>query len=436
MKKQLIKEISEINKLIKNDTKTKKETKLEINNLEKEINIIERKIQNYYKDKNEYNKIPKITNLQKLYESMIKKNKEKIFIEYNLLEFQKENDNKLSKLQKHFKDLTEKDNENNELIEKKIEKLNEEYDRVQRHFQDDIKQEQYIISPETMSIHMFSKITTEIDFMDNITKQTKEIKLKNDRILKDIDSGLKKLYVLKSKKESSTAYELSTAAGKNSSSHLEKKNNIFQQLENINNNNAIINNENQDTTSSISMEIETNLNLNELPSDDESLRFIDKVFDVKSNIKPIKNKFKISTFYPPSATIPIEKTRKAEPIKIERPIDYKSKEDKIEKEIDIIKKEIEEKMKKIEEIKEKKSKLEEENIKKENNLKHAYTKIKIIKDQIDVIKKQIEDFEQNKDKGEYYRVFSINNIINNRNYYLYNINNENNNISDLETLRK
>ena len=41
-------------------------------------------------------------------------------------------------------------------------------------------------------------------------------------------------YVLKSKKESSTAYELSTAAGKNSSSHLEKKNNIFQQLENIN----------------------------------------------------------------------------------------------------------------------------------------------------------------------------------------------------------
>ena len=62
-------------------------------------------------------------------------------------------------------------------------------------------------------------------------------------------------------------------------------------------------------------------------------------------------------------------------------------------------------------------------------------KIKIIKDQIDYIKKQMEDFKLNKEYGEYYKMFSISNIINNKNYYLYNINNGNN-VSDMETLRK
>ena len=65
--------------------------------------------------------------------------------------------------------------------------------------------------------------------------------------------------------------------------------------------------------SSISMELETNLNLNELPSDDESLRFIDKVFDIKSNIKPIKNNLK--SIIPPSTTSKIKKSsKKVEPI--------------------------------------------------------------------------------------------------------------------------
>ena len=156
------------------------------------------------------------------------------------------------------------------------------------------------------------------------------------------------------------------------------------------------------------MEIETNLNLDNLPSDDESLRFIDKVFDIKSNIKPIKNKIK-TQFFPPSASIPMEKTKKAEPIKIERPVDYKEKKENIEKKIEILKKEIEEKKAKIESFKTKRIKIEEDNNKKEENLKHANMKIKIIKDQIDVIKKQIEEFEENKnnDKYEYLRMFSI-----------------------------
>ena len=132
----------------------------------------------------------------------------------------------------------------------------------------------------------------------------------------------------------------------------------------------------------------------------------------------------------------MEKTKKAEPIKIERPIDYHSKKNEIEKGIDIIKKDIENKRRRFEEIKEKRKRIEEENLKKEDNLKHALMKITIIKDQIDVIKKQIEDFKLNKNKGDYFRMYSISNIINNRNYYLYNINNANNNISDLETFRK
>ena len=434
MKKQLIKEITDINKFFKNEQKIKQETNTELINLEHEINSIEEKIKILITKKNEYNKIPKISTLDKLYQGSIKKNKEITFIEYNLSKYQKENEIKEAKLQKNFKDLIEKECKNDELIEKKINELTDEYEKVQRYFPDEQKQEQYIISPETMSIHMFSKIITEIDFMNVIRKHTKSIKISNDKILKEIDLYLKKLYTIKSKKESSAAAEMSTAA--KNSSHLERKNYIFQQFENLNNNININNmNNNEESISSISMELETNLDLDKLPSDDESLRFIDRVFDIKSNIKPIKNKIK-TDYFPPCASVPKEKTKKAEPIKIERPIDYKAKNENIEKEIEIIKKDIENKRKIIEEIREKRIKIEEDNIKKEDNLKHAFMKVKIIQDQIDVIKKQIEDFKLNKENGEFFRIYSINNIINNRNYYLYNINNANNNISDLETFRK
>ena len=430
MKKQLIKEIFDLNKVLKNEQKKNQDNTNELNHLEQEIKPIEDKTNNSIEKKNENDKIPKLSTLDKLYETSMKKNREKIFIEYNLSQFQKENDNKEAKLQKYFKDLLDKETKNDELIEKKTNELLDEYDKVQRYFPDEKKQEQYVISPETMSIHMFSKITTEIDFMNLIRKQTKNTKIKNDKIQREIDLYLKKLYTLRSKKDSSLA-EMSTAAAKNSS-HLEKKNYIFQQFENINNNtNCNLNNE--DSISSISMELETNLDLDNLPSNDESLRFIDRVFDIKSNIKPIKNKLK-TDYFPPTASK--EKTRKAEPIKIERPVDYKTKGENLEKEINEIKNEIEKKKKKMEDLKEKRKKIEEDNINKEDNLKHAYMKIKIIKDQIDFIKKQIEDFNKNKENGEYYKIYSINNIINNRNYYLYNINNANNNISDLETFRK
>ena len=430
MKKQLIKEIFDLNKVLKNEQKKNQDNINELNHLEQEIKPIEDKTNNIIEKKNENDKISKLSTLDKLYETSMKKNREKIFIEYNLSQFQKENDNKEAKLQKYFKDLLDKETKNDELIEKKTNELLDEYDKVQRYFPDEKKQEQYVISPETMSIHMFSKITTEIDFMNLIRKQTKNTKIKNDKIQREIDLYLKKLYTLRSKKDSSLA-EMSTAAAKNSS-HLEKKNYIFQQIENINNNtNCNMNNE--DSISSISMELETNLDLDNLPSNDESLRFIDRVFDIKSNIKPIKNKLK-TDYFPPTASK--EKTRKAEPIKIERPVDYKTKGENLEKEINEIKNEIEKKKKKMEDLKEKRKKIEEDNINKEDNLKHAYMKIKIIKDQIDFIKKQIEDFNKNKENGEYYKIYSINNIINNRNYYLYNINNANNNISDLETFRK
>ena len=430
MKKQLIKEIIDLNKFLKNEQKKNQDNTNELNHLEQEIKPIEDKINNIIEKMNENDKIPKLSTLDKLYETSMKKNKEKIFIEYNLSQFQKENDNKEEKLQKYYKELIDKETKNDELIEKKTNELLDEYDKVQRYFPDEKKQEQYVISPETMSIHMFSKITTEIDFMNLIRKQTKNTKMKNDKILREIDLYLKKLHTLRSKKDSSLA-EMSTAAAKNSS-HLEKKNYIFQQIENINNNtNCNINNE--DSISSVSMELETNLDLDNLPSNDESLRFIDRVFDVKSNIKPIKNKLK-AEYFPPTASK--EKTRKAEPIKIERPVDYKTKSENLEKEVNEIKDQIEKKKKKMEDVKEKRKKIEEDNINKEDNLKHACMKIKIIKDQIDFIKKQIEDFEKNKENGEYYKIYSINNIINNRNYYLYNIINANNNMSDLETFRK
>ena len=217
---------------------------------------------------------------------------------------------------------------------------------------------------------------------------------------------------------------------------MENKDYILQKLEFINNLNAktnIENNENK-SDSSISMEFETNLNLDELPSD-ESLRFIDKVFDIKSNVKPIKIELKTS-MYPPNATIPKEQTKKVEPIKIEKPVDYKSKENDIINKIDIIKKEIEDKKNKIEEIKNKKTKIDEKNKNSITTLNQILIKIKIIKSQIDIIKDQIEDFSNNKKNGKYYRIFPINNIINNRNYCSNNNNEDNNFLYDMDTLRK
>ena len=431
MKKQILKEISDTNKSLKNELKVKSEIHKEINNLENEIMIIEKKIKQDFKNKAEYDKFPKVSTVQKLYESLIKTFKEKTFIEYNLLNFQKENEIKESQLQAKLKELLDKSNSNNELIEKKIEELDEYYNQIIRNVGDGKVQEQYIISPEKVSVNNCSNLATEIDFMRNIKKETKNIKLKNDLIFKDIESELKKLYTIIAKKESSNVAELSTAPGKYSS-HLEKKNYIFQWPDNQPN---INNNDNLDSSSSISMELETNLYYDKLPSEDESLRFIDKVFDNNSNIKPIKLQLK-EDFYPPCATIKKEETKKVEPIKVGKPIDYKIKEDKIENEINQIKTKAENIKKKIEEIREKKKKLEEENLKKENNIKHALTKIEIINDQINFIKNQIDDFKLNKENGEYFNTFSINNIINNRNYYLYNINSANNKISDLETYRK
>ena len=130
------------------------------------------------------------------------------------------------------------------------------------------------------------------------------------------------------------------------------------------------------------MELETNLNLDDLPSD-ESLRFIDKVFDTKSNIKPIKNQLK-PTIYPPNATIPKEKTKKVEPIKIEKPVDYKSKEIDVINKINIIKKEIEDKKNEIEVIRNKKEKIEEKIKNNITTLNQNLIKIKIIKSQIEL----------------------------------------------------
>ena len=76
-----------------------------------------------------------------------------------------------------------------------------------------------------------------------------------------------------------------------------------------------------------------------------------------------------------------------------------------------------------------------ENFKNEIKIKKAIAKIKIIKEQIEFIKKQIEDLLGNNKKGNYYRILSINNIINNRNYCLFD-DNENNSICDKETFRK
>jgi len=428
MKKKLIKEILEIDKLLKHEKKHKEKISNELQKLGCEINIIEEKIKNEKIKKNILN----VSNLNKLYSIAIKKYNEKIYIENNLSEFKKENNEKEIDLEKKYKILIDKSKTNDEIITKRKEELEKIYDKIIKNKIIEEEKEQIIISPDIMSIYLESKISKEIEFMDKIKLLSKKIRIKNDKILKQIDSHFKTLTIMKSKKESSSNAELST--GVKNSSHFSKQNLLLQQLEVINKLNTNNNNNNideNDLTSSISMEIETNINLDNLPSDDESLRFIDKVFDTKSNIKPIKNRLK--SVIDSSVSGNKEKLIKVEPIKIEKPIDYKNKEINIIKKIEIIREEIENKKKKINEIKNKKINIQEKYNINEKKLNQALMKIKIINDKMDLIKKQIEDFTQK--QGKYYRILSINNIINNKNYCIFD-KNENNIIYDMETFRK
>jgi len=448
MKKQLIKEITDINKLIKNEQKNKSELDLKLDSLEQEINSIEDKFKSQTKDIKIYETYPKISKLEKLYETSLRKNREKIFIQYNLSNFQKENEIKLKNLQKKIHELIEKENKNQNLIERKIEELGNEFSKAERHISEDKRQEKYIIPPETMSLHMISKINSEIEFMQALKDETKKIKLKNEEIIKQLENNINILNSLKSKKErrESSFNENSTAAKISSNkNHFIAQQQIESGKGNYNNNTSPNNinynyNNNYDADSSMTLEIETNINLDSLPSNDESLRFIDKVYDTKSNIKPIKNNFEEKKYYPPSASIPKEKTRKAQPIKVEKPLDYKTRYEQVEKNVNKIIKEINDKKIRIEDYKEKRKIIEEENVKKEQNLKHACTKIRIIQDQINVLKNQIEEFTKYKKIGinnvnkEYNKMYSIYNIINIKNYCLSNINV--NDTSDLNTLRK
>ena len=426
MTKKLIKEILEIDKQLKQENKYKEKLSIELHKLGCEINIIEEKIKN----KNINKDITNFSNLYKLYSIAIKKANEIIFIENNISEFSKKNQQKEIELENHYKELNDKTKKNEEIINKKKEELDKLYNKIIKKYRNIEEKEQIIISPDIMSIYLESRTVKEIEFMNKIQLLTKKIKNKNDKILKQIDSHFKTLTMLKSRKDSSSNADLST--GKKYSSSQSKQNLLLQQLEQLEllNNKNNNNKDENDSTSSISMEIETNINLENLPSDDESLRFIDKVFDTKSNIKPIKNKLK--SVIDSSVRGNKVKMVKVEPIKIEKPIDYKNKEINILKEIDIIKEEIKNKKQKINEIKNKKLNIEEKYNSTNENLKKTLMKIKIINDKIDLIKKQIKDFSQK--NGQYYRILSINNIINNRNYCIFE--NENNNICDMETFRK
>ena len=417
MKKQLIKEILDIDKELKSEIKQKEKSNNELKNLVKEVDIIEEKIKKVKLNNNKIGKIQNISILNKAYSISIKKNKEKTFIESNLFQFKKQNEQKEAELENNYSKLLEKSKKNEQLITKKKEKLDEIYEAFRRVSNLD-EQEQIIISPETMSIHLESKSQMEIDFLQSIIKFIKQTKIKNEKILREIDSYIKILTSMNSKKESSCNAELST--GVKNSSHLENKN-ILQKLEVLNNINVNNNNDN-DSTSSISMELETNLNLDDIPSEDESLRFIDKVFDIKSNIKPIKNKLKM--IFPPNPNVSKEKSVQVEPIKIGKPIDYKSKEEDVEKSIEIVKKEIENKRNNIEEIKNRKKIIEERLDNNDKSLKQILIKIKIIREEIETLKIQMEDFSKNKENSKYYRLYSINNIINNKKF----CNNSDNNI--------
>ena len=107
MKKQLIKEILDIDKLLKNEIKLKEKSKHELQNLNKEINIIEEKIKKAKLSNKKLDKIENFLILNKLYLKKIKTNKEKTFIENNLLEYKNQNQQKEIELETNFRKLIE-----------------------------------------------------------------------------------------------------------------------------------------------------------------------------------------------------------------------------------------------------------------------------------------------------------------------------------------
>ena len=94
MKKQLIKEILEIDKELKSEIKQKEKSNNELGSLIKEVNVIEEKIKKLKLSNNKLEKIQNISILNKAYSISIKKNKEKTFIENNLFQFRKQNEQK------------------------------------------------------------------------------------------------------------------------------------------------------------------------------------------------------------------------------------------------------------------------------------------------------------------------------------------------------
>ena len=93
MKKKLIKDILEIDKLLKYERKNKEKVNKELLKLINQINLIDEKIQIKNINNNTSKKILNISSLNNLYSIALKKNK-KAFIENNLSYFKKQNEEK------------------------------------------------------------------------------------------------------------------------------------------------------------------------------------------------------------------------------------------------------------------------------------------------------------------------------------------------------
>ena len=422
MNKKLQKEISNLEKLHQTESTLKTDKENQISSLESKISAIESKIQKCITNQSEYEKFPKLSLLEKLYNYSIDKMKEKILMELNYEHLKKENKQKEIELEKTLKKLQELNSSNSKKIEKKIEDLSE----ILKKQTGDLDKQHYIISPEQMSLYLSSPLNLTKKLTEILLETLKETKNKNYKLLKEIDTQTKKLYKMKNKKESDFG-DLCTTA-KNSSAienrlnFIKNETNRYTDKINLNSNKIEKNN---DSSSSISMEFETNLDYDNIPSNDESLYFIDKVIDIKSNIKPIKNDLKAPQIL-----------KYAEPIKINGPVNYKEKVLNLNEKINEKKMEIDKIKKKLEEIKENKIKIKGENERILKNMAHAKTKINIINSQIDVVKNQINEFNKKDNMdNKYLKMYSLKNIVNNYGYYYFN-NHIELNISKLETNRK
>lgn len=377
MKKKLKKEIEKLEKQI-HSSETKHQKLL--NDLEKaqtNYNEIEANItNNTIEDENKTDFLD-IKMLSEKYQKLSETYQNIKHIELNLTRIKEKNTKKQDEYQTALNFLCNKEAENNEFINRKI----DAYQELWKKIKSKEKTENYIIEPDKTSVALISQLMGELNVQNRLFHVMSDTAKKSNKLNTDIKNYLQKLSKIKEKSDKklssgNNAY-LSTGPGQSDTNKNINKNQSDNNLNNV-----------LDAVSEQSMEIETKAELSYIM---ESPRFIDKVISCNKVIKPIELKLGKS-----------KNQLLAEPIKIKRPIDYEELIKPIEEKIKNISEKISENEKKGKDFENQIKDIHKKMKKIQKGMVYSNTKIMILTDQINLVKSQIEDLNANSEKSKYF----------------------------------